>query len=201
MFWERSDIWIALKLLRSQVWGCTERLSGDLGEWPCIYLFMSCKLDQFVALKWASHHIHVLASPERSAAASGGGEPETNSIHTLAHTEAGLSAATDKCTTLSHYSPINICAVSANSRAARQIARSPQTFPLPSEDTKGIPHQFANSLTIGKAMAHISDYRNPNLSAGWRKKKSDIYLTGENLLAAFECIARLARYTSRRTVS
>ena len=47
-------------------------------------------------LKWASHHIHVLASSRmsRTAAAGGGGEPETNSVHTHTHTHTYIYTVT-----------------------------------------------------------------------------------------------------------
>lgn len=112
-------------------------------------------------LKWASHHIHVLASSRtsRTAAAGGGGEPETNSVHTHiyihchTHTrpQPGLSASRPTSAQLCHTIHLLISALPPLTAAepSEQTWR-PQTFlppSRPSEDAEGIPHQYPHRFT------------------------------------------------------
>ncbi len=78
-------------------------------------------------------------------------------------------------------------------------------FPCRQRTQRESHTNIRTDLQPAKAMAHIS--RLPqSQSLSWerereREEKSDTYLTGGNLLAAFECIGRLDRHKSPRTVS
>ena len=144
-------------------------------------------------------------------------------IYTVTHTHGHrpFSKPTDKCTTLSHYSPINIGATAANSCWAERTNMTTADISPPPRDRQRTRRESrintrTDSQPAPRAMAHIPpppDYRNPNLRAelSWeggteregeeKKKKSDIYLTGGNLLAAFGCIGNVAARRSPRALS
>lgn len=149
-------------------------------------------------------------------------------IYTLSHTHTAtarpFSKPTDKCTTLSHYSPINIGATAANSCWAERTNMTTADISPPLATVRGrggnpasIPAQIhSQPRKRWHIFLHPPTTAIPICEPSWaelrggtergegeeeRKKKSDIYLTGGNLLAAFGCIGNVAARRSPRALS
>lgn len=87
------------------------------------------------------------------------------SEHARTHTHAqAFQQPTDKCTTLSHYSPINICTVSANSCETKRTENraTANISPRPPEDAEGTPHRL--HLTSGSRSRSDGTYLSLTLS-------------------------------------